>query len=223
VTFLHHFDVDSSTLSEDLRVNIVDLIRVTASTPLSSIPIVFSTISDAEKGGERGSLQLGEMRAHALVALSEFSRKHPGIETESCSAIWMDGRGRIVEVMCGDVHSDPSEHIDKYSPYEIFGRDIKKEYAARPADKYHEIGGIWQNASVPEADYSFDGSMDCYLGYLQRVILIGEAYPWAQCCKCTYTHRHDIGLIWLQTSTPRNSRTTLSVLPSSCLATRWTS
>jgi hypothetical protein len=165
---------------EDLRVNIIDLIRVTASTQKNEIPIVFATIKDTDKEGERGSLQLGETRSYALVALSEFSRKHSRKETDSCSAIWVDGRGRIVEVMCGGVSFDPSAHIGKYSPYERYRVDIQNDYHAMTSGNDYNFVSAWGAPYQPEAGFHFDGSMGCYLGYLQHVELTVESSLWAK-------------------------------------------
>ncbi len=110
--FLLEFNVPTATKLDDLRINMLDFLRVTSYLnnresgllyPKSCLEIcenttAFQIMNEEGDITSKASVSLEHLRAYALIALTEFKRTFPRSNSKACPNIWVNGYGRIVRV-----------------------------------------------------------------------------------------------------------------------------
>ena len=178
--FLLQFNVLPAPKLDDLRINVLDFLRVTSYLDSRDRKITFQ-IGDTN---DKASVSLAHLRTCALIALTDFQQtyKRTRPDTKRCPNIWVNGYGRIVQVEApGGKSINPSETIQRNVSRGDGGEDvivINREFRK----KYGGNTGDGDSATPPGR--SFDGTLGCYLGYLQSVVVGDEdAAYWAGRCK----------------------------------------
>ena len=178
--FLLQSNVSPAPKLDDLRINILDFLRVTSYLDSRDRKLTFQ-IGDTN---DKASVSLVHLRTCTLVALTDFQQtyKRTRPDTKRCPNIWVNGYGRILCVKGPDGKSiNPSETIQRTMSREdgggdaiIINRDFRKKYGGNAED----------GDSATPPGRSFDDTLGSYLGYLQSVVVGDEdAAYWAGRCK----------------------------------------
>jgi hypothetical protein len=179
LNFVLEFNVATGTALEDVHVNIVDLLRVTSYVQRLDGDIICSIPTGSGGAYTQHRYPLGRLRTDALIALSEFHREHPGLDSKKCPSVWMNGRGQIVEVEGAGRVTDPYSAIGEHSPR----GDIVEEYRIKLDEDTDFDDWFWHHVYAPAPGTFFDGTLSRYLGWLQRVDLNGDRVYLAYQCK----------------------------------------
>jgi len=180
---LQHFDclleVEAATTPENLRINITDFLRITSTIGNKKGNLTISATRGQDVAPSNTSTSFEEIRWYALIALTEFIRKHPDANHRPCPNIWINGLGQVVEIESADTTMDPQAYIQKYTPWSAYRRTISREHGlSLKGHKYwHDVGGY-----IPAAE-AFDGSARFYIGWLQRCGFGVSPRYWSDACK----------------------------------------
>ncbi|KAI4689013.1 hypothetical protein J4E81_007730 [Alternaria sp. BMP 2799] len=110
--FLLQFNISLAPKLDDLRINILDFLRVTSYLDSHDRKITFQ-IGDTN---DKASVSLAHLRTCALIALTDFQQtyKRTRPDTKRCPNIWVNGYGRILCVEGpGGKSINPSEAIQR--------------------------------------------------------------------------------------------------------------
>ncbi|KAI4648602.1 uncharacterized protein J4E78_008665 [Alternaria triticimaculans] len=121
--FLLQFNVSPVPTLDDLRINILDFLRVTSYLDSRDRKITFQ-VGDTN---DKASVSLAHLRTCALIALTDFQQtyKRTRPDTKRCPNIWVNGYGRIVQVEApGGKSINPSETIQRNVSRGDGGEDV---------------------------------------------------------------------------------------------------
>jgi hypothetical protein len=125
-----NFAMSGAWRLSDLRINITELLHVSCGEP-HDYRLHFRLKNDV--GGEHYEAEqrvpLGRLLAQTFLILSNVLQNDPRIVKHVCPEIWVDGRGTIVEVVCGSyqIYSNPeSDHILNFE-----GENAEEELSER--------------------------------------------------------------------------------------------
>lgn len=162
---LQHLDclleVEAATTLESLRINITHFLRITSTAGSKTGSLTISAIRGQDGAPSNASTSFEELRWYVLIALTEFTRKHPDANRNLCPNIWINGLGQVVEIESADTTMDVQEYIRKYTPWNTHRRAIFREYSIPLRD-----GFDYSRYTLPAE--AFDGSARFYISWLQR-------------------------------------------------------
>ena len=177
--FLLQFNVSPAPKLDDLRINILDLLKVTSYLDGRDRKITFQ-VGDTN---DKASVSLAHLRTCALIALTDFQQAYMRTrpDTKRCPNIWINGYGRIVCVEgLGGKSVNPSECIERNISRGDGGEDvilINREFRSK-------YGGNADGNFTTKSGPFFDGTLGYYLGYLQGLVVGQEdAAYWAGRCE----------------------------------------
>jgi hypothetical protein len=176
---------------EDISIDVLPLIRVTSYASGQPAQVTISIIDDHDTVRIQHSLSLKELRVYALIALSEYAHQYPRDQDLACPSIWMNGRGRILEVQSGQKATDPQPYIDEYLKVRAADEHCGPYDWCDPIHEMYGVGTVepndsswyWHEEYAPCHRRRFHGKLRAYLGYLQRIGLGDDARYWADMCK----------------------------------------
>ncbi|KAI2481353.1 hypothetical protein Ptr902_07148 [Pyrenophora tritici-repentis] len=184
--FLLQFQLQDATTLGDLRVNMLDFLRVTSACGHYPSSITFRIANGDGTTQSQASMELDRFREFATIALTEFDRVFPGNLYKPCPNIWVNGYGRIVQVELDGNSFNPWEFMrdwwfldrPNHGPNERM--KLCQLYGTSTGDDDIDFSDWWwYEAYRPSEDTCYDGTLSCYLGYLQHVCLHDHPAYWA--------------------------------------------
>jgi len=182
VEFLLEFRLQDATSLGNLRINMLDFLRVTSYCTGFSPSITFRVTNEDGSTQSQASISLDRLREFATVALTEFDLTFPWNRLKPCPNIWVNGYGCIVQVERDGKSINPWEFIrdgwfqDEYKTlYQNDWWELCKKYTASIRTR----PGLWDKDYKPSSCTFYDGTLACYLGYLQHFCTVGNAEHWA--------------------------------------------
>lgn len=193
------FDIscdETSTMPtlQDIRIEIVSLIRVLSHMPERDVGVTLSMISRSRRWEytSKGTINFGQLRRNVLVVLSKIFEKHPEMEDIDCPDLWMNGNGNIVEMTISGVTRDaPRLLLSDKSALRIREYTCGVEHEKNPYPEWDVRYRI-----APPVERYYDGTMGHLLGYLRRVLRHPrEAEYWARSCESTFLLGFIVGYV----------------------------
>ena len=199
-----HFELNDLSERENIRVGIMDIIRVTSHMKGQHVtlritwgPKMGPGVNFYDSVGEE-VISLELLRRRALVALSDVCLKKPRYFARPCPQIWMNRVGEIVEATYGTTSEIIPTPLHPQGPQPgadsaTFKKNYGDRYKFKP-DPYNSLGIIeddhWMRrkdpdlARFPELTRYSDGSLICHIRYLMSVLwYVNEADLWGKICK----------------------------------------
>ncbi|KAH6852914.1 hypothetical protein BKA58DRAFT_62829 [Alternaria rosae] len=177
---LQHLDclleVEAATILESLRINILDFLHITSTVGSKKGRLTISAMRGQGEAPLNTSITFNELRWYVLIALTEFTRKHPDANRNLCVNIWINDLGQVIEIESTDTTMDPQEYIRKYTPWSTHRRAIFRGYGIPIRD-----GFDYSRYTLPAE--AFDGSARFYIGWLQRCGLGRNPDHWPDACE----------------------------------------
>jgi hypothetical protein len=202
-----HFELNNRYDCEDLRVEIMDIIRITSHMPGKQVtfritwgPTIGNGALVFDFDGEV-VISLEELRQRALLALTHVCWDHPSVFTRARPQLWMDKDGVNVEakhpassttyVITQNPQDQPTG-----GPSNYFLSDYRRKYNFH-SDPWDYLGLVewdpverrWREEDQdlhrwPRLTMESDGCLLSYIKYLNSVLSdANEADMWARVCE----------------------------------------
>jgi len=182
VELLLEFRLQDATNLDNLRINMLDFLRVTSYCTSSSPKITFKITNEDGSTQSQASIRLDRLREFATVALTEFDLAFPWNRLKPCPNIWVNGYGRIVQVERDGKSFNPWEFIRDWwfqHDYKTIYQNDWWELCKKYTTSIRTRPGLWDEDYKPSSCTFYDGTLACYLGYLQHFCAVGNAEHWA--------------------------------------------
>ena len=177
VELLLEFHLQDATTLNNLRINMLDFLRVTSYCNQISPRITFRITNEDGSTQSQASIRLNRLREFAIVALIEFDLTFPGNKLKPCPNIWINGYGRIIQVERDGKSLNPwvSSRGSWFESeltwlYQFEREKLREKHRTTiktgSGPRYEEY-----RASIRTF---YNGTPACYLGYLHHTCFLGD-------------------------------------------------